>query len=260
MAAECPPERRQRAATCGVDDHVPAPRPVREVLAGVVAHVVRADRADQIDLRGTAHPGDLGTERLRDLHRERADPTCRADHQHTLSGLHLPDVSDRLESREARDRERRGLLEAEAGGLRDQLVPSGDRELCEGAFGDAHHLVAGLEARDRPADGLDGPRDVPAPHAAPDLAEPGHQAHEIRQSRHQVPHVRAAARGVHPDEHLVLSDHGICDVAELQYVGGAEPVLDDALHRVLPPLRPPRPWERPGPCPASLAVAVYAVH
>ena len=62
---------------------------VGEVVAGVVDDVVGAERADQVDLGGAAHAGDLGAERLGDLHGERADASRRADDQHLLPGLDL---------------------------------------------------------------------------------------------------------------------------------------------------------------------------
>ena len=65
-------EAPQRSTPRPVDDDVPTARTVREVLGGVVDHVIGAERTDQVGLRPAAHAGDLGAERLRDLHGERA--------------------------------------------------------------------------------------------------------------------------------------------------------------------------------------------
>src|SRR6266508_4691370 len=44
------PQLGQRTAARGVNDEVPVARPVREVLAGVIDHLVGADRADRSTL------------------------------------------------------------------------------------------------------------------------------------------------------------------------------------------------------------------
>jgi hypothetical protein len=68
---------------------------------GVVDHIVGADRADQLDLGGGAHPGDLGAERLGQLDRERSHPPARPDDEHLLPGLDLAHIPQRLEGGEA---------------------------------------------------------------------------------------------------------------------------------------------------------------
>ncbi len=146
--------------------------------------------------------------------------------EHLLSRPHPCFVAEGLEGGDTGDGNGRGLLDGESGRLRDQLVRTGDGELREGALDDAHHLVAGLEPGDCRTDRLDTPREVPAPDADLRFAEPDHEAREVRQSRHQVPDVRAATGRVHPDEHVV--------VPECQDIGRAVAVLDDRFHRVAP--------------------------
>src|SRR4029450_6533299 len=80
----------QRAAAGSVDDRVPAPRAIAEVLARVVDPVIRADRPNQVRLRGAAHGGDLPAERFGDLHGERSHAPGRADDKHCLPPLHRP--------------------------------------------------------------------------------------------------------------------------------------------------------------------------
>ena len=80
----------QPAVAADVEDDVVAVLAVGEVLARVVDDVVGAEGADQVHLRGAAHAGDLGAERLGDLHGEAAHAARRADDQHVLPGLHPP--------------------------------------------------------------------------------------------------------------------------------------------------------------------------
>ena len=83
------PQVRQRTPARGVQDQVVAARPVGEVLARVVDDVVGAERPDQVHLRRAADAGDVRAEHLRELHRERAYASGRADDQHRLPRLHL---------------------------------------------------------------------------------------------------------------------------------------------------------------------------
>jgi hypothetical protein len=79
------PRRCQRAPGIGqrtVADQVQhdvVPLPVTgEVLDGVVDDVVRADRPEQVHVPRAANTGHLRTERLGNLHGERADTASRA--------------------------------------------------------------------------------------------------------------------------------------------------------------------------------------
>ena len=112
----------------------------------------------------------------------------------------------------------------------DQLVRSADRKLGEGAFDLAHHLVAGLEARNGRADRLDRPREIPTPDADLGSAQPERETSEVRLPGHDVPHVGTATGRVHPDEDVFLPDHRILDVSQFQHIGRSVPVLNDRLH------------------------------
>ena len=74
--------------------------PVGDILAGVVDHVVGAERADQLQLGGAGHPGHLGAERLGQLDRERPHPTGRPDDQHPLARLDFSHIAEALEGGE----------------------------------------------------------------------------------------------------------------------------------------------------------------
>jgi len=141
---------------------------------------VGAERADQVGLRPTAHAGDLGAERSRDLHREGPDPSAGTEHEHLLARLDLRDVPDGPQGGEPGDRHRGRLLEAQPCRLPNQLVRPTDCELGERALDDAHHLVTDAKAGCVRADGLDDAGDVPPPHAGAHLVEGGHQPHEVR--------------------------------------------------------------------------------
>ena len=59
-------------------------RTVGEVAVAVIDDMVRPQAPDQLDLGRAAHTGDLGTERLGDLHRERPDTSGGTDDQDLL--------------------------------------------------------------------------------------------------------------------------------------------------------------------------------
>jgi len=107
--------------------------------------VIGADRADEIDLPGAAHPGDLCSERFGELNGVGAYASRCPDDQYRLSGLDTPGVPQALECGERGDRNHGGLLEAEVGWLVGELVLSCRCALSEGAPADAEDLVAGLE-------------------------------------------------------------------------------------------------------------------
>jgi hypothetical protein len=58
----------------------------RDVIAGVVDNVVRAEDADQIQLRRAADAGDVGAGRLGDLYGERPHAAGRAYEWHGAFG------------------------------------------------------------------------------------------------------------------------------------------------------------------------------
>jgi hypothetical protein len=93
----------------------------------------------------------------------------------------------------------------------------------------AEHLIAGLEARDVPADRLDSARDV---HATDGDSRPA-QAEEHAAGERHVDEVRIEGidgRRVHPNEHTVIRDRGHVDLAQLENVGRPVTFLDDRSH------------------------------
>src|SRR5680860_812972 len=127
---------RQRVLAGEVEDHVVALPAAGEVLPGVVDDVAGAERADQLDVAGAAHAGDVGAEGLGDLHGERADASRRAVDQHRVAWLHLADVAQAPQGGDGGDRHRGSLLEGEVGGLERQQAFRDAGVLGEAAGGD----------------------------------------------------------------------------------------------------------------------------
>jgi hypothetical protein len=79
-------------------------------------------------------------------------------------------------------------------------------------------LVSGHVGADR----LHAPGHVPAPDANLGRAQPvAHDAHQVGQAGHQVPHARIHAGGVHPHQHLVVLGYRRVDVPQFQDIGCA---------------------------------------
>ena len=220
---------------CHTSGPIPAARAVGEVLARVVDEVVGTHGKHQVALGAARDAGDLGAVGLRDLDGEGADTATRADDQDALAGLYVRHVADRHEGSDTGDRRGGRLLDREARGLAQERRAGADREVGERALHDAHHLVAGGEIGDALAHRLDGAGRVTAAGVSlPQLLQVGHEPRELRLAGHEVPYVGADARGADLDAHLTGAGYGLGDVAELEYVGRAEGVLDDRLHGVLP--------------------------
>lgn len=79
----------QRAIANQINQHVVAHLSTREVLAPVVDHVVRTERAHQVHVAGTANSGHFRAECLCDLNGERAYAARRTIDQDVLTGPEL---------------------------------------------------------------------------------------------------------------------------------------------------------------------------
>lgn len=62
----------------------------REIILGVVDHLVGAERADEIRFARAGRGNDIGAARLGDLHRQMADATCTGMDQRALARLQVP--------------------------------------------------------------------------------------------------------------------------------------------------------------------------
>jgi hypothetical protein len=115
--------RGQRARARDVEQEVEALTEFHKVLLRVVHDAVGSERVRQLDVRSAAHSRHLGSERLRDLDRERAHATGRAVDQHLLPALEAALVAQALERGRRRDCDGRGLLDRHGGrALHDRTI------------------------------------------------------------------------------------------------------------------------------------------
>jgi len=206
-----------------------------EVVAGVVDDVIGAEGPDQVHLGRATHAGDRGTEGLGDLDRERPHAARGADDQHLLSWLHLGAVSHALHRGDPGDGNRRSLLEGEVCRLAGKQSDSGTGVLGEGAVTGAVNLVARRELGHVRTDGLDDAGQTPARVGRLGPAETeAHDAHELGQTRHQMPGTPIHAGSPHLYQDLVVADDRPVDLRQSEdlFGCGAVVVLDDRLHRL----------------------------
>src|SRR5262249_15285353 len=169
-----------------VDDEVVPAATVCEVLSRVVHHLVGAKRTHEFDVARAAHTRDVRTERLRELHRKRADATRSAVDQDPLTCLDVPAVTQSLQRGLSRDRNRRGLLKGDVHRLRDDRLARTD-VFGEGAVAAAEDLVAGRQVRPLRTDPLHDAREVDPEDRLLRAAQPEQRANEIRLASHVVP-------------------------------------------------------------------------
>ena len=106
-----------------------------------------------------------------------------------------------------------------------------------GTEGRAEDLIARLEPRHVPAYRLDVPCQIGTGNKVLRFAQPGpHDPEDVGHAPHRVPDICMEGGRANPDQHLIVPDTRLIDLAHLQHVGRAIPVLDDRLHRVHSPL------------------------
>src|ERR1700739_1040063 len=104
------PEFRERPVPNQIENNLVALAAGREILTGVVNHLLCADSAHKIHVACAANARDLSAHPLGNLHRKYAHAPRRAVNQDCLPRLNLPFVSKGLERRESPDRNRGRLL------------------------------------------------------------------------------------------------------------------------------------------------------
>ena len=203
LGGEGAPAGRRRAGPGQLEDDVVAPAAPGEVLAGVVDDVVGAERPDQLQVPGAAHPGHLGAEPLGQLDGEGADAARRPDDQDLVARLDPSLVAQALQGGQGGQRDGRRLLEAEVGRLGAEDV-LGDADVLGEAAGqhEGVDLVAGAEPGHGPADRLDLPGHVAAQPAVLGDAQPD-RAHDVGQAAQVVPVPRVDGGGADAYQHLV---------------------------------------------------------
>jgi hypothetical protein len=138
-----------------VEDEGVALRAGRGVVAGIVDHVVGANRSHKVDTSRPAHARHLSAERLGDLDGECAHAARGAVDQDVLPRLKLTFVAKALERGHPGDRYGGCLLERDVGWLQGQLVLGCTRVLGERAPAGAEYGIAWLKTPHALADGLD---------------------------------------------------------------------------------------------------------
>jgi hypothetical protein len=167
---------------------------------------------------------DPGAEELRELDGLRAHAARRRVDQHGFAGPDRRARAQQVVGGERGERQRRRLLEGEAGRDRvDERLGRGDELRLAALAEHRHDPVAGPRPLDAPANPL---------HDAGRLDALGVREPEPRVvgagATHQVREVDAG--GGDPDQHLVGADPGLRDVLVDQDLGPAEPVEADGLH------------------------------
>jgi hypothetical protein len=107
-----------------VENYVVTPPAIVEILLSkvrlrIIDDPVCADRSDHLQIPGATDVGDLGIERLRNLHGERAYASGRAVNQDSLPRLNVALVAKTLQCGQARYPHRSCLLKGYVGGLDD---------------------------------------------------------------------------------------------------------------------------------------------
>ena len=120
------------------------------------------------------------------------------------------------------------MFERQAGGLPFEPCLRNGRVLGERAtvapqVGDealTEDLITRPEPSHVPTDRLDDPGQIRARNDVLRRAQPGpHDPEDIRHAAHHMPHIGVNRRRTNPDEHLIVPDRWLVDLAELQDVG-----------------------------------------
>ena len=188
-----------RLAPGDIEHQVVAPAALREVVAAVVDHVIRAERPRLLDVPRAANSRHFSSERLGDLDGERADAAGSAVDEDTLSRLKSAAVAQPLEGRQSGDRKGGRVLEGhlcrleggcllDAGVLRKRSVRDPEDVIPRLEVGDVLadrlHRAGEVDADRRglrPAQAGDGTRD---PGSARDVV-PVDAVHRRRADSHQ---------------------------------------------------------------------------
>ncbi len=198
--------------------------------------MVRPERPDEIELAAAGHAGDLGTQPLGDLDRERPDVPGRADDEHLVAGADRAAVppSEPLKREDSRMGQGRCVVERHAVGDRLELRFRGDGVLGECAERIAEQVredaVPGFEACRSRADRLDDSRDIDPDAVVPRPAKPEEEPDELR-SRLDPIKVGAVHRGCHDaDQDLALTGLRLPHLFDADDVRRPVAIADGGFH------------------------------
>ena len=207
----------------------------RDVVDGVVEHLVGTGLAQQVEVAGAAGGGDVAAQRVGDLHREVPHPAGRAGDEHPVARPWRAVQVQALPRRHAGHRQGGGGHGVDAVGHGQQVLLAGQGQLGEGRPARAHDEVADAEPGHAGSHPLDRPREVRARLAPqPARVAPG-QPHHRRDAGDDVPVGGVDAGRVHAHQHLALAGRRLRHVLEVEHpLGHPVAALHDRLHRRIP--------------------------
>ena len=169
-------------------------------------------------------------ERLRDLHRKRADTAARAVDEDALSGPHAAVVAQALQGSQRRDTDCAGLDERHTRGLLQEAALGAGRVFRPRACPHAEHFIARPQGCDVLADGLDHSGEVDAADGLRRLAEELPDHTDDGRAVHDVV-IGGVYRGcTHLHENAIVGDRGRVDLAKVQHVGRSGTFLHQRFH------------------------------
>ena len=234
VGGEGSPRRRHRVVPHVVEDEVVARSALPEVLLGVVDDMVGPDRADHVQVLRAGHAGDLGTERLGDLHGERAHASRRPVDENLLPRLDLP--SSR--------RSWRAVVADTPTAAACSKVRLAGFSTKWSSLADAYSANAPVHHPKTSSPGRSCVTSLPTASTVPAMSVPGNlvlrlaqsrgHAHDERRARHEDPVTDVDRRRVDADQDLGVPDLGLLDVPCLQDIRRAVLLLNDRLHRWSP--------------------------
>ena len=155
-----------------------------------------------------------------------------------LSGPELPSIPEGLQGRGRRDGDRRGLLERQVRRLGDEVADASGHVFGECAAPAAEDRIAGAKLGDITTDRFDDAGDIDAREHLVRSTKAGREAGEDRPAARRMP-VRRIDRGrSDPHQDPVIAYCRDLDLAQLQDIRRAVPLVDDSFHRTSGHLRP----------------------
>src|SRR3954469_2680823 len=223
------PGLRQRTIPRTIENQVVSLGAPGEIVLGVIDDMVRANRSHEVHALRAAHTGHFRSERLGDLHCERANTARGTVDQDLLPRLNPAFIAKALQSGQPRHRYGRRLLEGEVGRLQGQSVLGSADIFGESAAGAAEYRIPGLEARNVPANRYDLSGQIGSRTGPLWFSEPGHWAHD-EDATHEVTVNWIGSSGANPYQDFVVAGRRLFNVFTLQDVGRAVAAIDDGFH------------------------------
>jgi hypothetical protein len=203
-----------------------------EVFAGVIDDLVRAQRAQKIQLAGVIHRGYLRPVEFRKLHGKHAGAAAGAINQHPVARLNLPLVANPLQGDDGRLGNGRGLLEGQPGWFeRHGCTPNADilGKPIAIAHGFAKDFITRLKRLVVSANRFNLAGDVRAEYRAARFAKPS-QAGIQRFPGQSLPVRPIDGCRVDFDQHFVVFGRGLLYLGELENLRRTILVIHNCFH------------------------------